>query len=181
MGVCGVARSRSDDLKWFKKWEPRYVVNRPRREFILTHFFEWSFGQSESFVPDKALFLTLAHPAELHFLANIYNWDDGELVLNWILESDLCTRATANLLFWRAAPDWYLRCDLGDESTCPNYNLAGFRVLRKVLEKYRDNSFSAYAIRLDPKDEIEEVCETNPKWDFPPGVYDVIDGVEVVF
>src|ERR1700761_8698510 len=68
-------------LKWFAKSEPRYVVSHARQEFIRTHFFQWSFGQPESYVPDKALFLSLAHPADLHYLANIYNWDDGELVL----------------------------------------------------------------------------------------------------
>ena len=168
-------------MGWFSKSKPSYVVSQARREFIRAHFFEWSFGQPESYVPDRALFLTLAHPAELHYLASIYNWDDGDLVLDWILESELCTRATANLLFWRAAPDWYLRCDLDNESTCPSYNLAGFRVLRKVLQKYQANSFSAYAIKFDPKGEIEEVCEKNPMWDFPPGVYDVIEGIDVVF
>jgi hypothetical protein len=168
-------------LKWISKSERSYVVSPARAEFIRAHFFEWSSGRAEDYVPDRALFLTLAHPAELHYLASIYNWDDGELVLGWVLESELCTRATANLIFWRAAPDWYLRCDLEDESTCPAYNLAGFRVLRRVLQKYRANSFSAYPIRFDPKNEIEEVCEKKPLWTFPPGVYDVIDGVDVIW
>ncbi len=157
-----------------------YVLKRARCEFIEKHFFQWSFGQPTEFLPDRAIFQELTHPAELFYLAGIYNWDDGETVLEWVLESELCTRSTANLLFWRAAPDWYLRCDLEDDTTCPSYNLAGYRVLRAVVQKYKDNSFSAYAIRFDPKGEIETICEKNPKWAFPPGVYDLIDGVEIL-
>ena len=158
-----------------------FVVDKAKRDFIRAHFFEWSFGQPDGFTPDRALFATLTHPAELHYLASIYNWDDGELVLGWILDSELCTRATANLLFWRAAPDWYLRCDIDDESTCPSYNLDGFKVLQKVLRKYEEGSFPPCAISFDPKDELETICEQNPRWVYPLGVYDLIEGVDVDF
>jgi hypothetical protein len=61
--------------------------------------FQWSFLQPDGYLPDKALFNQLAHPAELYYLASIYNWDDGATVLGWVLDSALCTRSTANLLF----------------------------------------------------------------------------------
>ncbi len=157
-----------------------YVLERAKCEFIETHFFQWSLSKPTGFLPDWSRFLELTHPAELFYLASIYNWDDGEVVLEWVLESDLCTRSTANLLFWRAAPDWYLRCDIEDETTCPGFNLAGFKVIRKIMQKYRDESFSPFSIQFGPKGEIETICEKTPRWTFPPGVYDIIEGVEVL-
>jgi hypothetical protein len=158
----------------------KYTIDAARCEFIETNFFQWSFRKPDDFRPDKDLFLRLSHPSELHYLASIYNWDDGALVLEWVLESDLCTRSTANLLFWRSAPDWYLRCDIDDESSCPEFNRDGFKVIRRVMAKYKTGDFANYQIAFNPKDEIESVDEQNPKWSYPSGVYDIIEGVEVV-
>jgi Domain of unknown function (DUF4274) len=159
----------------------KYIVSSKRCRFIEDHFFEWSFGKSDDCRPDQLIFNQLNHPAELHYLASIYNWDDGETVLLWILDSQLCTRSTANFLFWRAAPDWYLRCDINDLESCPEFNRAGLVVLKKIVEKYNNNSFSPYQIYFDPAGEIEPIMEKNPKWSFPDGVYDVIDGVSISF
>lgn len=157
----------------------RYLIPKSRASFITTNFFQFSFDKPDDFLPSKDLFLQLTHPAELHYLAAIYNWDDGHTVLEWILDSPLCTRSTANLLFWRSAPDYYLKCDLGDESTCESYNFAGYAVVRKVVQKYQTNSFSDYQIAFDPSEEIEEIMTENPRWNIPEGVYDRIDGVEI--
>lgn len=157
-----------------------YVVTNEKRKFIERNFFEWSFKKSEDFLPEKALFQKLDHPAELHYLAGIYNWDDGPVVLEWLLDSPLCTRATANLIFWRAAPDWYLRCDIDDELSCPDFNRDAFKVIRKIVQKYKDCAFSSYEIEFDPTNEIEEVIEKNPRWSFPKGVYDTIKGIKVL-
>jgi len=67
---------------------PNYIVNIARRLFIEQHFFQWSFDKPDDFLPDRKRFLQLTHPAELHYMANIYNWDDGATVLEWLLGSD---------------------------------------------------------------------------------------------
>ena len=160
---------------------PKHIVSAETCHFIHKYFFEWSSNKPDNHLPDKKRFLALQHPAELHYLAHIYNWDDGSTVLEWLLDSEHCTRSTANLLFWRAAPDWYLRCDLDDENSCPSFNLDGFKIIRKVVQKYEDNSFSKYQIGFNPESEIETISEKNPKWSFPSGVYDVIDGIDIMF
>ena len=154
-----------------------YVLKRNERQFIEKHFFQWSFDKPDDYIPEKSLFLQLTHPMELHYLADIYNWDDGEIVLEWILESPLCTRSTTNLLFWRICPDYYLQFDIDDEQGCTNSNRDSFKFLRKIVQKYKDNSFSSYQIEFDPTREIEEIRTKNAKWSFPKGVYDKITGI----
>ena len=157
-----------------------YVIPASRQKYIAENFFQWSFGKGDDFFPEKEVFLGLSHPAELHFLAHIYNWDDGSLVLEWILDSPLCSRSTANLLFWRSAPDWYLKFDIDDLGSCPPYNQDGFRVIQKVVSKYLNNDFSDYQIEFDPGNEIEEITSVNPKWEIPRGVFEKIDGVAIM-
>ena len=154
----------------------KYIIQKKRIAYIRENFFQWSFGKPDGFQPSKDTVLHLDHPADLHYLAHIYNWDDGSLVLEWLLDSPLCTRSTTNLVFWRAAPDFYLKYDIDDPTA---YDDAGFLVLRKIVEKYRKNDFSKYQIDFDPTDEIESIMTKNPKWTFPIGVYDKIEGVDI--
>lgn len=156
-----------------------YRITSSRRQYIESHFFEWSFGKPDNFLHDKKDFENLQHPAELHYLAAIYNWDDEAMVLKWILESPHCSRATANLLFWRSLPSYFEKSDFSDPSTCPSYCEAGFALIPAVLERYRRNDFTAVEIAFDPDDEIEDVEVESGTWEVPEGVYDIIQGLEV--
>ncbi|OZY86970.1 hypothetical protein CBP51_08255 [Cellvibrio mixtus] len=158
----------------------KFRVSFWRKWFIKRHFFQWSLYKPEGFMPNKKLFLKLKHPAELHYLSEIYNWDDGSTVLEWVLESNLCSKATANLLFWRAAPDWYLKFDPNDLESCPVINRDGFRVIQKVLKKYKDNNFSEFQIEFDPAKEIEEITSKDRKWEVPNEMYEKLSGLKVV-
>ena len=166
-------------LDGFHTFMPSYTIPKKRIEFIRKHFFQWSFGGSP---PSKDDFLKLDHPADLHYLAYIYNWDDGSLALEWMLDSPLCTRSTANLVFWRSAPDDHLQYALNDfdvKDDAFDYYRDGIKVLSKIVDKYSKNDFSTYQIEFDPTTEIEKITEKNPKWTFPSGVYDKIKGVEI--
>ena len=154
----------------------KYNISISQASYIQKNFIGWSFDKPNDYIPDKKIFSQLNHSAELHYLANLYNWDDGSIVLEWLLDSPLCTRSTANLLFWRAAPDWYLRFSIHDLEACPKFNRDGFIILRKIINKYERNDFSKYQIEFDPTDEIEEIMNTEPKWIYPSGVYDKIEG-----
>lgn len=157
-----------------------YVIPLLAQSFIEENFFEWSFNKPAEFQPSKELFLKLTHPAELHYLAHIYNWDDGPLILEWILESELCSRSTANLIFWRSAPEWYMEFSLSDPESCPSINRDAFYVIIKVLEKYKNNTFNSCQIEFDPASEIEEITTEDPRWEIPSGMYDIINGVAIL-
>jgi hypothetical protein len=157
-----------------------YIIEGKQKGLIRKNFFQWSLRKPDNYVPDKKLFNQLTHPAELHYLADIYNWDDGVLVLKWILDSALCSRSTANLLFWRSAPDYYLQFDLsGDE--CPSHNMTGFFVIKKILEKYENNNFCDVKIQFSPTKEIEKILTKEQKWKIPSGMYDKIRGIKVAY
>jgi hypothetical protein len=52
-----------------------YTITAGRREFIESRFFQWWLHQPQDYYPSRTDFLELQHPAELHYLAHIYNWD----------------------------------------------------------------------------------------------------------
>lgn len=49
-----------------------YTISKKRTEFIETNFYEFSFREEE---PSRDLFDAITEPAELHYLAHIYNWE----------------------------------------------------------------------------------------------------------
>jgi len=157
-----------------------YLISNDKIQLIIDNFFEWSFGKPSNFIPDKALFNSFTHPAELHFLADIYNWDDDTIVLEWVLKSPLCSRATANLLFWRSLPSYFENANFENSSTCPSYCESGFALIKIVLAKYKDNDFSEIDIDFDPVQEQEEVINNNEYWSVPKGVYNKIKGINVI-
>lgn len=156
-----------------------YIVSKSRRAFLDQYFFQWSFGKPDGFLPSKEAFSSITHPAELHYIACVYNWDDGPEVLLWILDSPLCSRSTANLLFWRSLPSYFEERDFSDPSTCRNYCEPGFAIVKRVLERYRDEDFSATDLEFDPEGELEPLRRENPFWKVPDGVFDRIHGCEL--
>lgn len=160
----------------------RYIVKANRIKFIEKNFFQWSFDKPDDYVPNKEAFNRLNHPAELHYLASIYNWDDGPIVLEWIIDSPLCTKATANLIFWRAQPDFYTGFELNAINPKDGYDedYDMLRILRKIIEKNQKNDFSPFNIEFDPYNELEDLKEKSPKWAVPKALYEKIEGVKVI-
>jgi hypothetical protein len=156
-----------------------YKIPKKRAEFIEQQFFEWSINQPEDAPPNAKAFSELVHPAELHYLAAIYNWDDGPQVLEWIIDSPMCSRSTANLIFWRAAPDYYLKFDLESADGCYPSEREVLALLRKIVRKYHEGSFPDLDIEFDPEEEIEDIMTEHPKWAIPDGVYDRIEGIKI--
>ena len=158
-----------------------YILTEDRSKFILDNFFEWSFNKDDDYVPDKEKFKELTHPCELHYLADIHNWDDGSLILEWILESELCSRSTANLLFWKSSPVDHLDYELTlDEGEVSYIYLDGIRVIRNVMNRYKNNNFSEINIEYDPKSNLQDMESDDPKWAVPEGLYDVISGTKLI-
>ncbi|RAK65854.1 DUF4274 domain-containing protein [Hymenobacter edaphi] len=81
-----------------------YFLSKSRTDFIQTHFIGTA---AKGMIPDLARFQQLRSAAELHYLADAYNWDDGVTVLDWVINSPTCDYGTALLIFWRAQPDFY--------------------------------------------------------------------------
>jgi hypothetical protein len=157
-----------------------YFISPFKKRYIIKHFFQYSFHQDDDYLPDKKLFTKLNHPADLFYLAHIFNWDDGPEVLEWIIDSPLCTKSTACLIFWRSAPDYYLQYSFKEQNEkMLSFDVDVLNLLEKIVEKFNKNSFNPYQIAFDPTPEIEEIRTDNPKWTFPSGVYKIINGITI--
>lgn len=59
---------------------------------------------------------------ELHFMADIHNYDDGTFLLEQIIENPNCAIETAQMIYWLSAPDYYYDEFGGPEYCDEEYN-----------------------------------------------------------
>ena len=94
-------------------------------------------------------------PEELHAFADTWNWDKGTGALAEILNNPACEAATALMIYWRAAPEYYLqyadRAALGDDSRNAG-NLEDFDFLTALEARYLAGQFPVGRIAYDPAD-----------------------------
>ena len=157
---------------------PIYTLSQDQIDFIEENFFEYSF-ENEDELPDKTLFDQLSHPAELFYLAHIYNWDDGTDVLQWIVDSPLCSKATASLIFWRSQPDYYRRYTLAGDSNVALNDGEVLSLLHSIIQKYENDDFCSIAIAFDPEPELESLTAKDPKWEVPEALFNKLEGIEI--
>ena len=146
------------------------MIIRPHKILLIRkNFIEFSFNENEDdeveIIPDFEKFKTL-NSAEQYFLADNYNWDDGIIVLDWIIDSPKCDKGTASLIFWRAEPDFYFDYTA---DTIEDYEKPVWNLLQKIVEKFKKNGFKNSKLKFDP---IEEGYKTDWKtkldiWEIP--------------
>lgn len=122
----------------------------PNRIMIIeNNFFEFSFDseeEEEEPIPDYAIFESLSS-AEQFYLESIYNWDDGTIVLDWIIDSPKCDKGTATMIFWMAEPDYYFDCT---EETVEYWARDVWKLLQKIISKIRKNEFKTSKFEFNP-------------------------------
>lgn len=98
---------------------------------------------------------------ETHYLVEIFNWDDGTEILNWIIDSDKCDSGTALIIFWRSSPDYYLGKDRIEE-----YDIDIFKLLEKIIQKFKLKNFKKSKIKYSPAEDFDTECYINEieKW-----------------
>ena len=118
---------------------------------IKENFIEFSFVDNNDYeteiIPDFDKFKTL-NSAEQYYLAYNYNWDDGVIVLDWIIDSQKCDKGTASLIFWSAEPDFYF--DYTSE-TIEEYEKPIWILLQKILKRFKNNDFKYNRLKFDPQ------------------------------
>jgi hypothetical protein len=130
-----------------------------RKAIINFNFFQFSFRSEDGEeLPDKTIFDELSSE-ELHYLASIYNWDDGPTVLNWIVESPKCDLGTAIMIFWLAEPDYYFKYPIAPIEEIDLIDLEVWQLLQLILEKIRKERFFMAEQEFSP---IEAGYEANP-------------------
>ena len=152
------------------------IVLPNREKFIKENFFELSFKDEK---PNFEKFKTL-NSTELHFLAEIYNWDDGIELLNWIIESEKCDKGTASMIFWRSVPDYYLE---KNENDIQDYEKDIFNLINKVIQKFKSNNFNKSSIKYDPNEDFDFESYKNEltKWNLPSNLTISTKGIKPIY
>lgn len=156
-----------------------HSISQKRADFLEENFFELSSHDRE---PDRALFDSITDPAELHYLADIYNWDDGAEVLGWIVDSPYCDRGTAALVFWRSQPDFYTEYALESEMSLPDGVLP---LLQRIMLNWEQGFYArkqiAYNRSEDPAAEKDYGNNPRRKWQIPAYLMEPTAGNSFLF
>jgi len=165
-----------------------YRIPRIRKKFLLEKFKEFSFvvgGNGDDLPADKEAFESIDDPAEIHFIVENYNWDDGPSVLNWIVNSPLCTKASALIIFWSSAPDYYMEFEKGSvlkqfDDKVDEYNTEVFRLLENVVERVEKDNFHELDIYFDSKLWVCKLLVDNPKWFINEELFNKTGSIRIV-
>lgn len=155
------------------------LLSQERKLLLQDKFFEFSFDDKE---PDKSFFETIDNPLEYHYIATVYNWDDGTEVLTWIVNSPLCDAGTAKMIFWRSQPSYYTRFSTKEEA---RFDSDVFELLKNIIDNFQKGIYSnqniAYDATEDPSAEETDYKDPNAKWVIPDFMKEPSTGIEVSF
>jgi hypothetical protein len=112
-------------------------------------------------------FILDATSAELHLLADRWNWDGGLRGPQAIIRHPRCDRGTALLVYWRASPEYYLRYASRDE--VPVEEREQFDLLAEIEAGVLKGQYQNRRIPFDPHKERSSgsMDQTEPKRTIP--------------
>jgi hypothetical protein len=85
---------------------------------------------------------------ELHAFVATWNWDQGEWGPRAILDNPACEAATALLIYWSCAPEFYLQ--FASRADVPDHAEDVFDLLTEVEARYVAGEFRTGLIAFDP-------------------------------
>lgn len=89
-------------------------------------------------------------PEELHAFADTWNWDAGPGALQDLLDNPACEAATALLIYWRAAPEYYRQFADKAAVAAANANVEDFEFLSRLEARYVAGEFPVGRVSFDP-------------------------------
>jgi len=87
---------------------------------------------------------------ELHAFADTWNWDAGTEALQTLLANPACEAATALLIYWKAAPEFYRQYKNRSAVKAACSNVDDFDFLSDLERKYVAGAFSIKRLSFDP-------------------------------
>lgn len=135
------------------------IISPSREKHIRKHFIELDIDELQ---PDYTLFCKLTS-SEQYYLVENYNWDYGVEILHWIIDSEKCDKGTALMMFWNAAPEYYLR---KTSETIDEYEREVFELLKKIVLKFKNKTFTTNKLKFDPCNQADtfEREKVNVEW-----------------
>ena len=114
---------------------------------------DWERFDAEMKTQTRAFCRDNPDPEELHAFADTWNWDDGTWALEEILGNPACEAATALLIYWRAAPEWYLQ--YSDRDAAASWEREDFDFLIRLEARYLAAEFRVGSLSFDPADPLD--------------------------
>lgn len=116
----------------------------------------------------------------IHYCMHRYNWDWGMEFPKTLIDHPDCDKATALLIFWYAAPAYYLR---NPKEKLDKQELEHFAFLQKIAAKYVNGGFKTKKIKFDPQNDAgtnwtSDVMKTtnNSGWEIPDEMLKATEG-----
>jgi len=89
-------------------------------------------------------------PEELHAFADTWNWDAGPGALRALLENPACEAATALLIYWKTAPEFYRQFSDRDAVAAAKADVENFDFLTWIETRYAAGGFPIGRLSFDP-------------------------------
>lgn len=99
-------------------------------------------------------FLETATAEELHYCAELWNWDGGVDFLRRILHHPNCDLGTALLMYWLGGAAFYARYN--ERSEVSKYQLENYDFLMEIEQLVLEGKIQSAQIRFDPSDDKGE-------------------------
>ncbi|MGB2742196.1 MAG: DUF4274 domain-containing protein [Cognaticolwellia sp.] len=164
-----------------------FEISDERKQFLLDNFVEYSFEQDEDgndLQANKSLFNSISNAEEIFYLAQSCNWDDGAIIPKWIIESPLCTKATALTIFWQSAPDEYMEHEFGSQvpgwkGEIDDEQTEILNILEQLVTRFKNNDFLNKDIAFDFSVWGGKLIVKEPKWAVSDEFFKSVNGVIV--
>jgi hypothetical protein len=93
----------------------------------------------------------ICDPEELHAFAETWNWDKGTWGLEEVLANPACEAATALLIYWAGAPEFFLQyADRASVEVSARHALRNFDFLADIERRYVAGEFRVGRLAFDP-------------------------------
>jgi hypothetical protein len=99
----------------------------------------------------EALLAQVESPEELHAYASEFNWDCGCEEMRDVIRHPLCDLGTALLIYWHAAPSWFLQ--YADRSEVGEHEIDTLTLIEEIEQRVRDQQYKTASQPFDPRND----------------------------
>ncbi len=96
---------------------------------------------------------TNSNSEELHAFADTWNWDAGTEPLQTLLDNPACEAATALLIYWKAAPEFYRQYANRSAVEAAYADVNQFDFVNKLERKFVAGAFPIRRLSFDPNND----------------------------
>jgi hypothetical protein len=116
------------------------IISNERIQYLVDNFYQnWDY--------DYNVLDSISTSEELHFIAEIFNWDYNIELLMKIINNPLCDKGTALMIYWLSCPGYYTQFD-NEEDVDINPEI--FVLIKNIEENYKTGFYKNENILFNP-------------------------------